>query len=294
MPVTLIFICVFVLIGTIVFNWRRRLEKFSNPEKSAAKMNEVIDLKTHDDKGIVNSSNSTQNKVNQKKDKGKSTIDNNYNEGTPTEREFSGLDNPDGGFNPEDAASQAFDDMMKGVGAGAEAVGKGFGAGYKFTSQAAKDGGNAVWGGMKSGANAVGGGFKDAGNAIGGVITCFSGDTPMKLSDGRMVLLKDIDLDDVLVNGAIVIATLRIRSNINDPFYQIYSKELSNYIYVTGSHYIKNDDKFIHVRDFDEAEKLDTVDDVLYCLVTNDHLIPVGEFMFWDWEDNLIDKSIKV
>ena len=111
----------------------------------------------------------------------------------------------------------------------------------------------------------------------------------MKLSDGRMVLLKDIDLDDVLVNGAIVIATLRIRSNINDPFYQIYSKELSNYIYVTGSHYIKNDDKFIHVRDFDEAEKLDTVDDVLYCLVTSDHTIPVGEFMFWDWEDNLIE-----
>ena len=109
-----------------------------------------------------------------------------------------------------------------------------------------------------------------------------------------MVLLKDIDLDDVLVNGAIVIATLRIRSNINDPFYQIYSKELSNYIYVTGSHYIKNNGKFIHVRDFDQAKQLDTVDDVLYCLVTSDHTIPVGEITFWDWEDNLIDKSIKV
>ena len=212
----------------------RQIETFDNLEKSAGNMNEVIDLEKHDEEGIVNSSNSTQNKVTQKKDKGKSTIDNNYNEGTPTEREFSGLDNPDAGFDPSDAASQVFDDVMKGVGSGAEAVGKGFGAGYKFTSQAAKDGGNAVWGGMKSGGNAVGGGFKDAGNAIGGAITCFSGDTPMKLSDGRMVLLKDIDLDDVLVNGAIVIATLRIRSNINDPFYQIYSKELSNYIYAVS------------------------------------------------------------
>jgi hypothetical protein len=26
----------------------------------------------------------------------------------------------------------------------------------------------------------------------------------------------------------------------------------------------------------------------LSCLVTNDHKIPVGKEMFWDWEDNLI------
>ena len=262
----------------------RQIETFDNLEKSAGNMNEVIDLEEHDEKGIVNSSNSTQNKVTQKKEKGKSTIDNNYNEGTPTEKEFDGLDNPDAGFDPSEAASQVFDDVMKGVEAGAEAVGKGFGAGYKFTSQAAKDGGNAVWGGMKSGGNAVGGAMKDAGNWI-----CFSGDTPIKLSDGRMVLLKEIDLDDVLVNGSTVVATLRIRSNTDDPFYQIYSKELSNYIYVTGSHYIKNDDKFIHVREFNEAKKLDTVDDILYCLVTSDHTIPIGEYTFWDWEDNLIE-----
>jgi hypothetical protein len=32
----------------------------------------------------------------------------------------------------------------------------------------------------------------------------------------------------------------------------------------------------------------DKCDDILYCLVTSDHTIPVGEFKFWDWEDNLI------
>ena len=29
----------------------------------------------------------------------------------------------------------------------------------------------------------------------------------------------------------------------------------------------------------------DLYDDVLYCIITDDHLIPVGEYTFWDWED---------
>jgi hypothetical protein len=57
---------------------------------------------------------------------------------------------------------------------------------------------------------------------------------------------------------------------------------------VTGYHHIKSGDKYVFVRDFDKSEKLDTVDDELCCLVTSDHTIPVGEFTFWDWEDNLL------
>ena len=271
----------------------QQIETFDAPEQSAAKMNEVIDLKQHDEEGLVTAGESTQTKVNKKQTKGKNKIDKNYNDGQPTEREFSGLGGGD--FDPVDEASEVFDDIMNGVEDGVDAVGKGFGAGWEFTTDLAKKGADAVWGGLqdaggaiKDGANVVGGGIKDGANAVGNFF-CFSGDTPIKLSNGTTALLKEIDLDDVLVNGSTVIATLRIRSNKDNPFYQIYSKELSNYIYVTGSHYIKNDDKFIHVRDFDEAEKLDTVHDILYCLVTSDHTIPVGEFTFWDWEDNLLE-----
>jgi hypothetical protein len=117
---------------------------------------------------------------------------------------------------------------------------------------------------------------------------CFSGNTPIKLVDGKTVLLKHIKLEDTLINGTIVQATMQIKSSKEDPFYKIYSEELGEDVFVTGSHYIKCGDKYIPVRDFEKAEKLDTVDDVLYCLVTSDHTIPVGEFTFWDWEDNLI------
>lgn len=120
---------------------------------------------------------------------------------------------------------------------------------------------------------------------------CFSGNTPIKLVDGKTVLLKHIKLEDTLINGTIVQATMQIKSSKEDPFYKIYSEELGEDVFVTGSHHIKWGDKYIPVREFEKAEKLDTVDDVLYCLVTSDHTIPVGEFTFWDWEDNLIPKA---
>jgi hypothetical protein len=120
---------------------------------------------------------------------------------------------------------------------------------------------------------------------------CFSGNTPIKLVDGKTVLLKHIKLEDTLINGTIVRATMQIKSSKEDPFYKIYSEELGEDVFVTGSHHIKWGDKYIPVREFEKAEKLDTVDDVLYCLVTSDHTIPVGEFTFWDWEDNLIPKA---
>ena len=117
---------------------------------------------------------------------------------------------------------------------------------------------------------------------------CFSGNTPIKLLDGRVIPMKDIKIGDVLINEVMVQATMQIKSSEEDPFYKIYSEELKENVFVTGSHHIKCGDKYILVRDFEKAEKLDTVDDILHCLVTSDHTIPVGEFTFWDWEDNLL------
>ena len=100
--------------------------------------------------------------------------------------------------------------------------------------------------------------------------------------------MKDIKLDDVLSNGAVVTATMKIRGRKADPYYEIYSEDLQEKIRVTGSHYIKNKNKYCEVKDFPKATKTDEIDDELTCLITSDHTIPVGEYTFWDWEDNLI------
>ena len=116
---------------------------------------------------------------------------------------------------------------------------------------------------------------------------CFSPETPIKLQNGVEVAMKDLKLGDVLINGSVVNAVMRIL-NENDPYYKIHSSELDRDIYVTGSHYVKDGDRYKSVRNFSGAESTTQVDSVVSCLVTSDHKIPVGEYIFWDWEDNLV------
>lgn len=93
------------------------------------------------------------------------------------------------------------------------------------------------------------------------------------------------------MGGTIVDATMQIGNRSKDPYYKIFSKELDDYIYVTGSHYIKHGNKYVKVCDFPDSIQTEEYDEVLYCLVTNTHKIPVGEYTFWDWEDNLVNEK---
>ena len=111
---------------------------------------------------------------------------------------------------------------------------------------------------------------------------CFSPETLVKLENGESRNIKDIKLGDVLANGSVVKATMKIK-NQDDPYYK-----LPGDILVTGSHYVKDGDVFTQVKNLEGAEATTQVDPVVYCLVTSDHKIPVGDFVFWDWEDNLI------
>ena len=111
---------------------------------------------------------------------------------------------------------------------------------------------------------------------------CFAPNTPILLKNGDTRCIKDVELGDVLVNGSVVKATMEIL-NENDVYYK-----LPGDILVTGSHYVKDGDTFKQVKNIEKAERTDTVDKIVHCLVTSDHKIPVGDYVFWDWEDNLI------
>ena len=111
---------------------------------------------------------------------------------------------------------------------------------------------------------------------------CFSPDTVIKLQNGESRKIHELELGDVLVNGSVVDATMKIK-NQDDPYYK-----LPGDILVTGSHYVKDGDTFKQVKNLADAEATPQVDSVVYCLVTSDHKIPVGDYIFWDWEDNLV------
>jgi hypothetical protein len=125
---------------------------------------------------------------------------------------------------------------------------------------------------------------------------CFHPDTSIKLKNGNIVKIKDINLGDVLENGSVVQATMKIGNTdikTYEDLYVIKDKGVNNGvnnedILVTGSHLIYDDGLFISVKDCKNAVKSDIKTDVLSCLITSDHKIKIGQKIFWDWEDHFI------
>ena len=124
---------------------------------------------------------------------------------------------------------------------------------------------------------------------VGSVIRflCFHPYTPVLLKGGVRKKMCDIKIGDILSNGSAVLGTLELKGSKVNPYYRIYSNMLNQHIWVTGSHLVKNPrtGDFIAVSDLEEAIKDTYYTDSMNCLITSDHRIPVGEYIFWDWED---------
>ena len=116
---------------------------------------------------------------------------------------------------------------------------------------------------------------------------CFDPDTLVKMENNELKKMKDIKIGDFLFNDIEVISTLNIKGSSDNVFYSIYSKELDNEILVTGTHKIfdKTQNKFIFVSDFPNAKKTIFWGPVMSCLITENNTIPIGEYLFKDWED---------
>jgi len=121
---------------------------------------------------------------------------------------------------------------------------------------------------------------------------CFYPETIVKLQNGVAKAMKDIDLGDILENGAIVESVLKIdNKREKNPLYVIYKNGVyDDNIYVTGSHlvYDEKNNKYVKVKDYSGASlsKLET--EWFSCLITSNHTIPIGKELFWDWEDHYV------
>lgn len=120
---------------------------------------------------------------------------------------------------------------------------------------------------------------------------CFHPNTEISMKNGEKKYIKNIELNDILKNGAIVDSVMKISNSANEKLYKINSK--TNNILVTGSHLIYDISlkKYISVLEYYERNKktckISKVEtDTLYCLITSNHTIPIGEYLFHDWEDN--------
>jgi hypothetical protein len=119
---------------------------------------------------------------------------------------------------------------------------------------------------------------------------CFDPSTKIKLKNGNIIKMKDTNLGDILEDGSKVIAVMKIENNPQEKLYKFEKTGVNNEtIYVTGTHLIYENGKFICVKEHPRAiieteKKLEWFS----CLITNTHKIKIGKELFWDWEDYII------
>jgi hypothetical protein len=121
---------------------------------------------------------------------------------------------------------------------------------------------------------------------------CFDPETKVKLKNGEIFEMKDIPLNSILPNGSRVCAVMQISNldenkNYIEKMYKV-KRNNGDAILVSGSHLIYDAkvEQFIHVKDLLSAETTETNCEVLSCLITSDHTIQIGEWIFHDWEDS--------
>jgi hypothetical protein len=125
--------------------------------------------------------------------------------------------------------------------------------------------------------------------ALGG--NCFHQNTKIKLIDGSIVAMKDLNLGDILENGSRVDVLMKIDNKLNEHFYKFVGKGPNGSdIYVTGTHMIfsENENKYIEVKDHPEVVLTDETANWFVSLITDDHTIQIGQCKFWDWEDDIL------
>jgi len=130
------------------------------------------------------------------------------------------------------------------------------------------------------------------GQAIRTLNPCFHPETTIKLQNGVTKTMKEIDLGDVLDDGSYVVSSMKIDNKKKKvPLYILKGSGVNGEdIYVTGYHYVydKHVKKFVKVEQYKKAVLSNKDTDWFSCLITSNHHIPIGEELFWDWEDYMI------
>ena len=119
---------------------------------------------------------------------------------------------------------------------------------------------------------------------------CFHPDTLLLLENNTYVKMKDITLGSKLKNGSIVDGVIKInnldnKGEFKEKLYKLSNGENNHPILVTGKHLILVNDKLDFVKNHNDSAITDLNTKELACLITSDHLIPIGNYVFWDWED---------
>lgn len=119
-------------------------------------------------------------------------------------------------------------------------------------------------------------------------LKCFDKNTPIKMNDGTIKPIIDIQIGDILSNNNIVTAKIKVTAEESI----MYSL---NNIIVSDTHVVKFNKKWIRVSQHPYAYKLPVyTDDFLYCLNTTQKIIEIDNIIFTDWDEIYNESLIKI
>ena len=109
---------------------------------------------------------------------------------------------------------------------------------------------------------------------------CFTGDTIIKLRNGGIKEMKDIQVGDVLFDGAIVTSTFKLSSTGQDMYY-------FNNIRVSGKHRVFDEETvWFPIQNHPKSTEINYFrEPYLYCLNTDTKLLNINNIIFLDWDD---------
>lgn len=116
-------------------------------------------------------------------------------------------------------------------------------------------------------------------------IKCFDKNTLLKMNDGSVKPIYEIEIGDLLLNNNEVTSKIKVITEGS----QMYN--LNNVI-VSDSHIVKYNDEWIHVSKHPESKIIFSYKEpFLYCLNTSSKIIEINDIFFTDW-DEIYDKDI--
>jgi hypothetical protein len=132
------------------------------------------------------------------------------------------------------------------------------------------------------------------GQLVRAIGSCFHPDTLIQLKNGTIYKMQDLPLGCELTDGGIVFSVMKIANLKKDYLYKINKDANNPTIYVTGEHFMLDEKtkKWIMVKDYSESILQRHMQPEWFsCIITTSGRIPIGDIIFWDWEDDELTKS---
>jgi hypothetical protein len=118
-------------------------------------------------------------------------------------------------------------------------------------------------------------------------LRCFDENTIFKLNNGKKIKIKDLELEDKLDDGSIIISKIKVTSQD----LKIYNL---NGIIVSESHVVKYNNKWIMIKEHPNAKLLlEYNNPYLYCINTDKKVFELNGISYTDWDEVYDETLIK-